>query len=381
MTIHDDPIAHFLSGYEKGSWPFMKVALRQFLAWLNQREGWAGIGPKELLIRQLQADDPYAIPELIQAFANSFTDIRKPTILQKISLILHFFEKNRCPLPEDVTRCWFQVHSTVPAAQSRLTVQVIRGIILGLPLRWRSLFLVKYQAMLDTNRLCWLNTNGADQVTQQLREGRKIVRLTLPYRRKYFGRREWLTTYSTYFGRDAASNLTWYFDRERGWPKSGEPIWVYTDEDLMLGKNSYQSTRHTGSALLHSRIGAKWLALTRSMNYVPRNTIGRGRRYGYNLQEFRNVAMSELYTHARNRGLDMDCVKYWCGLMWRIDPGHSDYDKFYRNSEYMERQYAIAEPYLNIITGTPEEKQASGNTGDNPQSFHINYTVSTRTEL
>jgi hypothetical protein len=43
--------------------------------------------------------------------------------------------------------------------------------------------------------------------------------------------------------------------------------------------------------------------------------------------------------------------------MRQIDAGHLEYDKFYKDSEYMDRQYAIAESYLNIISGTPQERR------------------------
>jgi hypothetical protein len=381
VTIADDPLAHFLNRYNKNSRAPAKRAVVQFLDWLNEHEGWRGVGPKELLIRQLQAGDPYEIPELIQTFANARPNLRNSTILKRIGLILKFFEWNRSPLPRDVTPNWFKVQSTVPPVQNQLTAEVIRAVILGLSSRWRSLFLVEYQAMLDTPGLCWLNNNGAAQITRQLREGRKIIRIDLPQCvRKQVCRRESTVPFFTYFGRDAATALTSYFNEERDWPESGQPIWVYTREDLKRGRNRYsRDTRGVGDGLQDRYIWNRWRRALRTLNYIPRKSGTLGTRYGYNLLQFRAVAVSELYAHAKDQGLDLDCVKFWCGQIWEIDPSHLEYDKFYNNSDYMEKQYAIAEPYLNIISGTPQEREAQAPAHENPPSHTMTYTVSTTT--
>ncbi len=49
----------------------------------------------------------------------------------------------------------------------------------------------------------------------------------------------------------------------------------------------------------------------------------------------------------------MDCVRLWSGQVGQIDP--LKYDKFYKDLDYTRKQYLIAEPYLDIITGQPQE--------------------------
>jgi hypothetical protein len=116
------------------------------------------------------------------------------------------------------------------------------------------------------------------------------------------------------------------------------------------------------------------MSLMRRLHYMQSESKHcHGARYGYNLEEFRNVAMTELASHAKDKGLDMDCVKFWCDLMGQVDTGHLQYDKFYENSEYMERQYAIAELYLNIISGTPAHK-ARNLAGEN-RGYQMTYMV------
>ena len=59
--------------------------------------------------------------------------------------------------------------------------------------------------------------------------------------------------------------------------------------------------------------------------------------------------------NAKADGLDMDCVKLWCGQVGEIDPLR--YDKFYKDEAYIRSQYLIAEKHLNIITNpTPQTK-------------------------
>jgi hypothetical protein len=338
------------------------------------------VSPKELLIRQLQAENPYEIPDLIQEYVTCHHKLSKATLYHRIGAVLEFLRKNRCQLPPDVTWSSFKVESDVPRVQGRLTAEAIRNVIARLPVRWRSLFPVKYQALLDTSRLYWVNLNSAEQIVNQLNEGREIIRVDLPCGRKSkAGDR--LGMYFTYFGRDAASDLARYFHDERGWPERGEPIWVYTRQDYENNGWTHCKQRKVGDPIGVITITEKWIRLLRSTNYTPkkRDSIrGPAARYGYNLHEFRDVAVTELHTHAKSKGLDMDCVKIWCGLLSRqLPPSHRFLiDELYKNREYMERQYAIAEPYLNIISGTPTEHRQQSPTHGSWWSYGITYSVS-----
>ena len=376
MAIHDDPMAYFLSRYEDGTRRNLTSGMNQFLAWLNQRDGWVGIGPKQLLIRQLQTKDPYEIPELLQEYLNSHPNLREETLHKRVTTVLEFWRKNHCPLPPDMKASWFKVQSSVPPVQGRLSAEVIRNVIARLPLRWRSLFLVKYQALLDLKRLLWVNQFGADQITSQLRVGRDIIRVDLPCGRKSnaFERRG---MYFTYFGRDAASDLARYFEEERGWPGAGQPIWAYAREDNVKGAWWRCESRKVGDPLSGKSVIDRWSRSLRALNYLPeRPSAGPEARYGYNLHEFRDVATTELHTHAKGEGLDMDCVRFWSGLVGQLDHSNLHTDRLYKNSEYMEKQYAIAEPHLNIISGTPTEKRLRNIGNENSRSYGVTFSVS-----
>jgi len=89
-------MAYFLSRYDEETTKTIKSQMKAFFEWLNNRDGWVGVTPKQLLIRQLQAEDPYEMVELIQSFIDSRRDLRKGTLEGNVSTILEFFRKNRC---------------------------------------------------------------------------------------------------------------------------------------------------------------------------------------------------------------------------------------------------------------------------------------------
>jgi hypothetical protein len=59
VNIHDDPVAYYLSRLAPDNTAHATSQLRLFFAWLNQQDGWVGVTPRQLLIRQLQAEDEY----------------------------------------------------------------------------------------------------------------------------------------------------------------------------------------------------------------------------------------------------------------------------------------------------------------------------------
>jgi hypothetical protein len=355
--------------------------MRMFLAWLNQREGWADVGPQELLIRQLKAENPYEIPELLQEYVTCHPNLRRATLYDRVWAILGYLRKNHSRLPTDVKWNWFKVKSNLHPVQGRLTAEMIANVASRLPVRWRSLFLVKYQALLDTRRLYWVNCNSADQIASQLRDGKDIVRVDIPCgRKKRAG--EFLGVYFTFFGRDAATELTRYFDEERGWPKWGEPIWVYTQEDA--DKNNWLrcKNRKIGDAIECETMESKWIRSLRSAKYIPKkpnSIVGPSVRYGYNLHEFRDVAMTELHMHAKSEGLSMDSVKFWCGHLGALRHSSVLSDKLYKNRDYMEQQYAIAEPHLNLISRTPATRTGAREGSLSCWSYGTSWTSCTST--
>ena len=63
----------------------------------------------------------------------------------------------------------------------------------------------------------------------------------------------------------------------------------------------------------------------------------------------RDAAATLLHKKALRLGLDVDCIFFWCGQNGQIRD-HNKYQKFMTDPEYLEEQYRIAEPWLNIIS-------------------------------
>jgi len=67
----------------------------------------------------------------------------------------------------------------------------------------------------------------------------------------------------------------------------------------------------------------------------------------------RDAAATYLHVKAKGAGLDMDCVKFWSGRTGELDP--NKYDKFFEDANWMQAQYELAAPYLNIISNPTTE--------------------------
>jgi hypothetical protein len=131
------------------------------------------------------------------------------------------------------------------------------------------------------------------------------------------------------------------FEKERGWPKPKEPIW------LRRRKGQY------GYALTEVSFRQMWMKHLRRIGVIPKRFPDRTVRYGYNPHETRDLAKSLLHTRAKAEGFDMDCAEFWLGHT--VDP--LGYDKFYQDQEYVKKQYLIAEKHLNILSMQPPTEQ------------------------
>jgi len=124
-----------------------------------------------------------------------------------------------------------------------------------------------------------------------------------------------------------------YFERSRGCPSEGEPIFIVPSVN-------------GGGAYRKDAISVRHLRNLERLKYIKRGG-DRSARYGYNMHEFRDVSRPLLHLQGKRDGLDLECVEFWKGHV--TDPNH--YDKFYRDTDYTLKQYKIAEKYLNIMSG------------------------------
>jgi hypothetical protein len=70
-----------------------------------------------------------------------------------------------------------------------------------------------------------------------------------------------------------------------------------------------------------------------------------GSRYGYNLHEVRDAAATYLYAHAKPKGLETDCVKFWSGRIGEIDPNRLFLLPERQIDSYLMQPRALAEVF------------------------------------
>jgi len=332
--VPKDPESFWLSRLDSDTVPVARSNFRRWMRWLHTKQGWETATPRELLVRQLQSEDPYEVLDLVQEFIGTLV-ARKSSKGKTHWAVTSFFRHNRCALPVDPS---FKIRGDRPPVEGRLSVPDIIEAYHAATLRYRSIILFQWQSMLDNSRLIWMNQNRSDEVVRQLQQGTHPVQINMPGRKE--NENDTRGRFYTFIGKDAADALVKYFDEERGWPKPGEPIWI-------------QSNR---KPLHKPTMEATWLRLFRRIGKVPRQKGPLGSRYGFNQHEIRDVATSYLHVNAKADGLDMDCIHLWCGQVGQIDPLR--YDKFYQNRPYVSEQYQIAEKYLNIISNPAATHQA-----------------------
>jgi len=66
--VPEDPEAFWLNRMDVDTVPVARSNFRRWMHWLHGNQGWETVTPHELLIRQLQSEDPYEVLDLLQEF-------------------------------------------------------------------------------------------------------------------------------------------------------------------------------------------------------------------------------------------------------------------------------------------------------------------------
>ena len=326
--VPKDPLDFWISRLDTTTRPSSRSHFNRWLYWLWKQPGWTHVTPREVIIRQLEAEDKYELLDLLQNYIGQMK-LRKSSKKKAYSTVKSFFSHNRCALPFDPA---FKVIGDKPPVQAHLTVKDVLGIYQAAKLRDRSIIMVRWQSFVDNARLEYICRNCSGQIVKQIKEGVRPVRIDIPGRKSNKNDPE--GSYYTFIGTDAVDALVKYFEDIRDWPKEGEPLWLKTD----------------GSALTSTAFETMWMRLLRRIGIIPKRKGPVGSRYGYNPHETRDAATTLLHVKAKSEGFDMDCAKFWSGRLSSLDP--EKYDKFFQDAEFIRSQYLIAEKYLNIVSGS-----------------------------
>jgi len=139
-----------------------------------------------------------------------------------------------------------------------------------------------------------------------------------------------------------------YFEKERGYPKPNEPLWLPTKTT----RRNKPLIRPLGKEAM----AMNWLSMIRRLGLVPKEEAkSTAYRTGIAGHETRDAA-SSLIHRCKLQGFDLDVAEFMKGHVSQIDP--NKYDKFYLDKDYVKEQYLIIQPYLNIIRNwQPENKK------------------------
>src|SRR5208282_2662794 len=236
---------------------------------------WVGMGPDELIAWGKSSNDPYVVLDSMQKYViQGLKGRRYKTQVNAYAAMRSFFTHNRVVLPQDRS---FQIRGDAPPVERKLTIDNLRELI-GLAAQpYRSMILVKWMGLLDTEGLIYFSNHCAEKVVQAIKEGKGFVQIGIPGRKRSRNVR----SFYTFIGHDALESLREYFDRERGWPKPGESVWITGNVALPVTKFTFAQA---------------WLRLLRKAKLIPKKAGGLMTRYGYNAHNTRDLAISLLNT-------------------------------------------------------------------------------------
>lgn len=348
-----DPLTKWLSCYQENQQNEKQRKLDHFLAYVNRQPGWEGTDYQKLIIRHLESEYEEEVLDLLEDYIKAHQSIWRYNSLQnEYSTIRTFFDKNRASLPKDPD---FKIRSLIPPTEGHLELKHIPLLALAARPVYRSAFLFKWMSMLDTKRLILMNEPPySDEIVQKLRDRKdgEIIQVDVKSGRKKLANKP-EGKYRFGIGKDAIDSLIDYFENHRqgGWPQKGEAMWLYPEHRSEDSTDWHeQSYKGAGRPITQFGLNQTWRRLLNHTGLIKNITGGRKGtvRYGFNLHEMRDVAATTLHLKAARHGLDMDCVKYWCGQNGQLDP--NKYDKFMKDVAYTAEQYKIAEVYLNVVS-------------------------------
>jgi integrase len=334
--LADPAVQNWFSNLSAGSVATYSEHFPPWMQWLRTQNGFHGITPSELLNRQFKNKGKppteknhtpeFEIVDMLKKWIGSLPD-RYSTKVTKRATVESFFKRNRCQLPKDDT---FTIYSDKEPTLEKLTFDHIKQITTAAHLRDKSHMLVRLQGIMDTSAVDYVNRNLGGHIVSEIRAGKDVICLDLPGRKRGKNVRR----FYTFIGKDAIDALREYFDKERkgGYPKTGEPIWL----------------NKLGQPYAKSMYGDNYLKLLRMQGLIPRPNGRLDSRFGMHLHEWRDQVITHIHTYAKRHGFDMDVAQFLSGHAKGLDK--NKYDKFMNDKPYVEEQYRIAEPFLNIVS-------------------------------
>lgn len=346
---------------------YLKHVYRYF-EWLGENGGrFKDCSPEELVELQVNAQgrERYEQLDLLQSYIRQ-RDLRVKTKQCIHAAVRSFYEYNRAPLPSDKK---FKMRSDKPPVQGKLDVQGVRKILEASNCRYRAAILCMFQGGMGAHEFEHFNTTAWPDVEKQLKENQPYI-VVSQLGRKHGGSYKSRPFY-TILGSDAKNALVRYLREERGPIRNGEAIILtakgYPVTGNTLHKYFLDKAEQVGLIERYTpecpkcggetrRVLSKTPRKTNQIRYVcnncgeatPANKYQYRKfkvRYGVNPHELRDVFRSE-WEISPAKAVVSDFI-----MGHNIDP--NNYNKFFRNVDYVLSEYRKAESFLNILSEDP----------------------------
>jgi len=285
--------------------------------WLR-REGFMW-NPDELVELQ-RSKGGYEILDLAERFVSEI-DGRVGYKRRVLNVIRSFFLHNRAPLPRDPS---FQLHSSRPKAVGRLTVEEFRLMLGGFNPMYRAIFLSMFQGGMGLEEVQYWSLHGWDSLQRQLDRGAVVVRVDLPGRK----RNRNVRPYYTFIGSDALEAVKDYL-KVRG----RRPGAIFINQ---LGRPVKKKT-----------IYLYWHRHLKRLGLYPFDKPSKSNRSGRSPHELRDL----FRTRWEKSPAKPSVAEFMMGHT--VDP--LEYNKAFKDEDYVRREYLKALPWLNILSEEPEK--------------------------
>jgi hypothetical protein len=212
--LREDPaVKKWLSGYDVEGHRNKLSFLRDFIRYVNTKDGFKDATPLSLVEFQRHAseEDKYKILDILQEYMHRTPGTHK-TLTTRYSTIKSLFIKNRASLPLDT----FRIKATRDPVQGKLSLDAIKSLVGAADLDMKCVYLSLFMGILDQERFSQFNQNYGGALSEHL----KSKGVDEPFFIEFSGRKQskHKVRFYSFLGRDALAAWKEYFERIRGWP-------------------------------------------------------------------------------------------------------------------------------------------------------------------
>lgn len=312
---------HWLSRMRPSTAILYARTMARFRLWLKDKGSrFADMTFDEWVLYQQENYRSYEFLDLIQGYAVQ-AGKRQKYRAKEFSSLRSFWLHNRVSLPPDLS---FKIRGDLPKVTGTLTREEFKTVLGKSNPLHRAIFLCMFMSGMGAGELVYWSKNGLASTLDQLGRNVRILRIELPGRKK----RKYIDPYYTVMGRDAINLLRIYIEEHR--PGGAENSVFYNQFDKDINEDS---------------IYEYWIRKLKQLGLVTVKPGDSSTRYGKNLHELRDLFRSS-WEKSPSKGVT---AEYLMGH--KVDP--LEYNKAFRDFDYVKAQYLQAENWLNILSEDP----------------------------